>query len=247
MYQLFRLLQRTLLVSGLLIAAVQHVYAADGGISLSRTRIIFTSADKAQTLSMKNNGPRPYLVQSAIITAPDSRELAPFISTPPLFRLEANSQSAIRILRSGDAALPVDRESVFYFTAIAVPATDKPNQGHDATMSARLSVGIQNTIKLFYRPVGLAMTAEEAGGKLTFQQQNGKIQVNNPTPYYLTFSRLAFDGTDVNVREGVSMIAPFSQATYPAKGMVRQAQWSVINDYGGSSKLYQSAVQGGGK
>lgn len=44
MYQLFRLLQRTLLVSGLLIAAVQHVYAADGGISLSRTRIIFTSA-----------------------------------------------------------------------------------------------------------------------------------------------------------------------------------------------------------
>ncbi|WP_143111843.1 fimbrial biogenesis chaperone, partial [Klebsiella pneumoniae] len=94
MHQLFRLLQRTLLVSGLLIAAVQHVYAADGGISLSRTRIIFTSADKAQTLSMKNNGPRPYLVQSAIITAPDSRELAPFISTPPLFRLEANSQSA---------------------------------------------------------------------------------------------------------------------------------------------------------
>ncbi|MFH7093299.1 molecular chaperone, partial [Klebsiella pneumoniae] len=198
MHQLFRLLQRTLLVSGLLIAAVQHVYAADGGISLSRTRIIFTSADKAQTLSMKNNGPRPYLVQSAIITAPDSRELAPFISTPPLFRLEADSQSAIRILRRGDAALPADRESVFYFTAIAVPATDKPNQGHDATMSARLSVGIQNTIKLFYRPVGLAMTAEEAGGKLTFQQQNGKIQVNNPTPYYMTFSRLAFDVTDVN-------------------------------------------------
>ncbi|HDZ0822406.1 TPA: molecular chaperone, partial [Klebsiella pneumoniae] len=57
----------------------------------------------------------------------------------------------------------------------------------------------------------------------------------------------AFDGTDVNVRESVSMIAPFSQATFPAKGMVRQAQWSVINDYGGSSKLYQSAVQGGGK
>ncbi|WP_410316821.1 hypothetical protein [Klebsiella pneumoniae] len=51
----------------------------------------------------------------------------------------------------------------------------------------------------------------------------------------------------MNVREGVSMIAPFSQATFPAKGMVRQAQWSVINDYGGSSKLYQSAVQGGGK
>lgn len=56
MHQIFRLLQRTLLVSGLLIAAVQHVYAADGGISLSRTRIIFTSADKAQTLSMKIMG-----------------------------------------------------------------------------------------------------------------------------------------------------------------------------------------------
>jgi fimbrial chaperone protein len=237
--------QRALLMCGLLIAVTQGVYATEGGISLGRTRIIFESTDKGQTLTMKNQGARPYLVQSAVVTTPDGRELAPFITTPPLFRLEANSQSAIRILRNGDSPLPIDRESVFYFTAIAVPATGKPKEGEESSMAARLSVGIQNTIKLFYRPVGLTMSAEEAEGGLTFQQRNGNVQVNNPTPYYLTFSHLAFEGANVNVRDGVSMIAPFSQATYPVKGKVRQAQWSVINDYGGSSKLYKSAVQGG--
>jgi len=240
-------LQRTLLAFGLLIMVIPGAQAAEGGISLGRTRIVFTSIDKAQMLTMRNQSMRPYLVQSAVVMEPNGRGSAPFITTPPLFRLEANSQSAIRILREDDAKLPADRESVFYFTAIAVPATEKPKVEEDTAMAAKISIGIQNTIKLFYRPSGLAMTVEEAEGKLTFQQQQGKVLVNNPTPYYLTFSRLAFNGIDVNVRDNVSMIAPFSQVSYPVAGKAQQAQWSVINDYGGSSKPYQSTVQNGAK
>jgi len=240
-------LRRTLLACGLFITVIPASPAAEGGISLGRSRIVFTSVDKAQMMTMRNQSTRPYLVQSAVVAEPNGRGSAPFITTPPLFRLEANSQSAIRILRQDNATLPTDRESIFYFTAIAVPATEKPKDGEASTMEARLSIGIQNTIKLFYRPSGLAMTAEEAEGKLTFQQQQGIVQVNNPTPYYLTFSRLAFNGIDVNVRDNVSMIAPFSQASYPVAGKVSQAQWSVINDYGGSSQPYQSAVQSGAK
>lgn len=246
MRHIFCLLKRTLLISGLLIAAVPNLYAADGGIGLNRTRIIFNSADTAKTLSIINYGARPYLVQTAVITQPYDRELAPFISTPPLFRLEANSQSAIRILRKDSFSFPTDRESVFYFTAIAVPAIEQPKEGDGTSMQARLSVGIQNIIKLFYRPVGLAITPEVAEGKLTFQQLSGNVQVNNPTPYYITFSRLDFDGVNVNVKESVSMIAPFSHVKYPVKGTIRQAQWSVINDYGGSSKLYKATMEGRG-
>lgn len=247
MHFVYLYLRRILLVAGVMMVVGQGAVAAEGGISLSRTRIVFQSTDNAQTLTLQNHGSRPYLVQSAVVMTPGGRDPAPFLTTPPLFRLEGNSKNTLRILRQGDAALSADRESVFYFTAIAVPATAQPKEAEDASLAARISVGIQNTIKLFYRPAGLAMAPEEAHGRLTFHLQGGKVQVHNPSPYYLTFSRLAFDGTEVPVRDTESMIAPFSQVSYPVKGLVRQAQWTVINDYGGSSQQYQSAVLSGAK
>jgi fimbrial chaperone protein len=240
-------LRRALLVVGVMLAVSQEAAAGEGGISLSRTRIVFQSTDNAQTLTLQNHGSRPYLVQSAVVTTPGTRDPGPFLTTPPLFRLEANSKNTIRILRKGDVALPDDRESVFYFTAIAVPAIAQPKEADEASLAARISVGIQNTIKLFYRPAGLAMTPEEAHGRLTFHLQGGEVQVHNPTPYYLTFSRLAFDGTEIQVRDTVSMVAPFSQVSYPVKGQVRQAQWAVINDYGGNSPQFKAAVLSGAK
>ncbi|HGM5489488.1 TPA: molecular chaperone [Serratia fonticola] len=247
MHFVYFFLRRALLVAGVILAVNQGAGAADGGIGLSRTRVVFQSTDNAQTLTLQNHGSRPYLVQSAVVTAPGGRDPGPFLTTPPLFRLEANSKNTIRILRKGDVALPDDRESVFYFTAIAVPAIAQPKEADEASLAARISVGIQNTIKLFYRPAGLAMTPEEAQGRLTFHLQGGEVQVNNPTPYYLTFSRLAFDGSEIQVRDTVSMIAPFSQVSYPVKGPVRQAQWTVINDYGGNSTPFKATVLSGVK
>lgn len=218
----------------------------EGGISLSRTRIIYLSTDNTQTLTIQNQGSRPYLVQSAVVMSAEGHEMAPFITMPPLFRLEANSQNTLRILRKGDAVMPADRESIFYFTAIAIPGSAQPKEADTGSTAARVSVGIQNTIKLFYRPAGLAMTAEAAEGRLTFDYQADKVLVTNPTPYYLTLSRLIFDGTEVKVRESVPMIAPFSQAGYTVVGPVHQAQWTVINDYGGNSRLYSAPVSNGG-
>lgn len=246
MHFIHPLLCRILIVAGLLATCLHGAMAAEGGISLSRTRVIFQSTDNAQTLTLQNHGALPYLVQSAVLATPHGREPAPFLTTPPLFRLEGNSKNAIRILRKGDVALPDDRESVFYFSTIAVPSMTQPKEARDASLAARISVGIQNTIKLFYRPAGLAMTPEEAQGRLTFHLQGGKVQVSNPTPYYLTFSRLAFDGAEADVSRE-SMIAPFSQASYTAAGGVRQAQWTVINDFGGNSPLYKSALLSRGK
>ena len=240
-------LRRAGLVIGVVMLLIQSVAAADGGISLSRTRVIFQSTDTAQTLTIQNHGSLPYLVQSAVVLSPQGREAAPFLTTPPLFRLEENSKNTLRILRKDDAALPADRESVFYFTAVAVPAMTQPKGADDTLLAARISVGIQNTIKLFYRPAGLPVSAEEAPGRLTFQLHDGNVLVKNPTPYFLTFSRLAFDGNDTAIRDVVPMIGPFSQASYPVSGHVRKAQWTVINDYGGNSPLFSGVVHSGEK
>lgn len=217
-----------------------------GGISLNRTRVVFLSTDTTQSIAINNQGQRTYLVKSIVTTTPEGQEGAPFIVTPPLFRLEANSQNSLRILHQNTQELPTDRESVFYLSTIMVPSSQKPEASNAESMSARVSVGLQNIIKLFYRPTELSMTPEQAEKALIFTQQGKQVLVNNPTPYYQTFAQLTLDGVSVNVRNSISMIPPFSQVSYPIKGTVRQATWSVINDYGGSSQSYQAVVQNGG-
>lgn len=239
-------IQRLLMVVVLLTINMSVSIASDG-ISLSRTRIIFLSSDKAQSVTMRNHGEKPFLVQSGVISSLNERTPAPFLTTPPLFRLEGDSKSSLRILLKPGASLPSDRESVFYFTAIAVPAMRSLTDAADQGMTARLSVGLQNTIKLFYRPAGLPVTPEEAEGRLNFEYQNGRVAVINPTPYHLTFSRLKFDRLEVNVRQGVSMVPPFSQLEYATPSSVRQAEWMLINDHGGNSKTYKAEIKRGSK
>lgn len=242
---LIRFFIKSVLSGVLMSALVPGAMAAeqDGGISLSRTRVVLTSTDKAQSITIKNHGQRTYLVKSAIAATPGGQEPVPFIVTPPLFRLEANSQNTLRILRQDIQGLAKDRESVFYLSAIMVPSSEKPDISEADSMSARVSVGVQNIIKLFYRPAGLLMTPAQAEKALIFTQHSHQVQVRNPTPYYLTFAHLSLDGVTVNVRDSVSMIPPFAQISYPVSGVVHKAQWSVINDYGGNSQPHQAAVQ----
>ena len=245
MKNIINLMIKSVLVCMLMICAIAQATEQNGGVSLSRTRVVFLSTDSGQSIAINNHGQRTYLIKSTVTHTPEGQESAPFIVTPPLFRLEANSQNILRILPQNTQGLPNDRESVFYLSTFMVPASQKPDASTAESMSARVSVGLQNIIKLFYRPTELSMTPEQAEKALLFTQLGNQVQVKNPTPYYQTFAQLTLDGTLVNVRDSVSMIAPFSQVSYPVKGVVHQAQWSVINDYGGSSPAYQAVVQKG--
>ena len=240
------LFQRLLMVVVMITISMTASIASDG-ISLSRTRIIFMSSDKVQSLTIENHGVTPFLVQSAVMNSLDQHSAAPFLTTPPLFRLEGESKNTLRVLLKPGISLPSDRESVFYFTAIAVPAVRLETDASDQGMAARLSIGLQNTIKLFYRPTGLPLTPEEAEGRMDFKYQNGRVFVMNPTPYNLTFSRLKFDHSEFNVREGVSMVPPFSQIEYTAPSSVRLVEWSLINDYGGNSQTYKAEIKRGSR
>ena len=104
------LLKRMLMVFVLITINVTVSIASDG-ISLSRTRIIFLSSDKAQSLTMQNHGGTPFLVQSAVITSLNERTPAPFLTTPPLFRREGDSKPIIRILLKPGTSRPTDHRS----------------------------------------------------------------------------------------------------------------------------------------
>lgn len=225
-----RLLQ---VVPFLLITPSLPSLAGSGGISLGQTRVIFSSADKAQTLTVSNSEQRAYLVQTRVQNSQGGTSDTPFIVTPPLFSLQGNSRQLLRILPQ-DATLPTDRESLFYLSVAAIPAQAEP-----ATATDRLSVGVRFVIKLIYRPQSLALSAHAAPCLLAFSHQTHGVRISNPTAYFQTLGVLRINGHTVELDQQPAMVPPQSSITLPVAGPVNMVAWQTITDHGGLSPSCQ--------
>ena len=238
-----------LMTTFMILSSAPALQAAEGGLRLAQTRVIFNADRKNVPAAIKNNGQQIYLIKADVMNTPEGNNsalpVAPFMVTPPMFRLEKDSQSTVLIIRNGTASLPVDKESVFWLSFLAIPAVSKNDRVQENMTSAQVSVGIRNVIKLFYRPAGLSPSFEEAQEKLAFNRDNKRVTVSNPTPYYLTLASLSFNGRAVNLQDNNPMIAPFSSAVFPTEGAVSQVQWAVITDYGDMGQIHTAAVSTG--
>ncbi|TNH44174.1 fimbrial biogenesis chaperone [Photorhabdus luminescens] len=222
---------------GLGIIGTEFCQAA--GISLNKTRVIFTQGERAQTLTVVNTTPQAWLVQVRL-TEDQEKTTSAFVVTPPLFRLEANSQNSLRILPTfNQPPFPVDRESLGYIQMNAIPATQRM-MDEPVREQASMSVGMR--IKFFWRPHGLPMLPEEAYGQLRFQSQPDGIKACNPTPYFLSLDSLSLDGQTLDLNRYPSMIAPQDCVTYAGQEGKSSVSWSMINDYGGASNLFTGRV-----
>jgi P pilus assembly chaperone PapD len=163
-------------------AALQTANA--GGFSLDATRVIYNSAQKEATLNVNNSGSSPFLIQSWAET--QNGEKAPFFVTPPLFRLDANQQNLLRIIRVGEK-FPEDRESLYWLNVKAIPSRPE-------TEANTLQIAVKKRIKLIYRPTGLKGLPEEVASQLTWVQSGGHLTVNNPTPFYMNFFEIKVGG-----------------------------------------------------
>lgn len=205
-----------------------------GGVSFSRNRLVFPSSERSISLTVVNRGMDAkkdvFLVQAAVSKDPTQLRRAPFVVTPPLFRLEANSQNDMRIIPTA-ANLPTDRESVFYLAATVIPSTsDKGEQE-----GAQVAFATRTILKLFWRPQGLKMMPQDAPALMRFIYAEKMVVVKNPTPYYQSFSGLAFDGREQDLNNGSSMVAPFGELHIPVSMRVNRVTWQVMNDYGGTT------------
>lgn len=88
---------------------------AQAGIVMGGTRVVYQEGKREATMTVTNADMQtPYLVQSWVDNASaEDKRPAPFVVTPPLFRLEPEQQNVLRITFTG-GALPADRESMFW-------------------------------------------------------------------------------------------------------------------------------------
>lgn len=219
--------------------------AMAGGVGYSRNRLVYPAGEKAISISVSNGSDLTYLVQAGVSANPGTRVPAPFVVTPPLFRLEANGESVMRIVRTG-GEMPADRESVFYFVASTIPAQPAPDGKPlpAGQTGASLSIAMRTTLKLFWRPAGFTISPEKAPGMMRFVRVADGVVVKNPTPYYQSFALLEFDGKAQDIDQQPSMVPPFGELHFSATTPVQNVTWFVMNDFGGTTPKVTQAVVG---
>ncbi|NTY88598.1 molecular chaperone [Serratia fonticola] len=209
----------------LLAASLASAGVAQAGVVVGGTRLIYDGGKKESSLSVNNPDKTPYLIQSWVETTTGGAEKAPFMVTPPLFRLDGGQENVLRVVRAG-GNLPSDKESLYWMNIKSIPSVTKD------TNQNTLQIAVKTRIKLIYRPEGLKGVPEEQTEKLTWQRKGNSVQVTNPTPFYMNFQQVKVGGQEL---KEVTYVAPMGTATFalPAGVSGGSVSWKIISDYGG--------------
>ncbi|MCD0502951.1 molecular chaperone [Bordetella petrii] len=182
--------------------------AALAKVSLSHTRLILSAAKPEANPRVSNEGDRPVLLQ-LWLDAGDPRAdprhiLVPLLVTQPVLRLEPGATQRLRLLYTGRAGPPADRESVYWLNILEIPP--KPAGPY----ADRLQVSFRTRVKVFFRPAAMPAVDIPAHRALRFeyvgQGQGVALRISNPTPLHQTLLEVGI-GQGRGTR-GARMLAP---------------------------------------
>lgn len=208
------------------------INASYAGVIISGTRVIYNEGNKNVSINVKNPDKMPYLIQSWIDDFEEKKQ-SKFTITPPLFRLNPDKENTLRIFLT-EEGLPSNQESLFWLNIKTIPATEKTENS--------LQIAFKTQMKLIYRPKSLKdVNFEEEQKKLSWSKERGKVIVYNPTPYFMNFQTIKFNGKLV---DDVSYAKPFSTKSFDINdnnehGLI---SWELINDYGANVDLSEVRI-----
>ena len=221
-------------------SAISFSYSATASLVINATRVIYLSSAKEALVKVVNQGQQPLLIQSWLDNGhedvdPQTLDV-PFIASPPVSRVDPKQGLTVRLNWDGQP-LPSDRESVYWFNALEIPGKNK-----DAAKSNQLQIALKTRIKVFYRPVTLPGSADEAIQHLKWSLANKDKQIwataKNDSPYFVSLvgANIISGGKKYSIEP--DMVAPFSSASYEVKSLTtprfESVSWTAVNDYGGN-------------
>ncbi|MBE4892471.1 molecular chaperone [Enterobacter asburiae] len=219
------------LLSALLLTAV----TAHAGVIINGTRLVYQGEKKESSIGISNPDDIDYLVQSGVDTGLKRGGKAPFLITPPLFRLNAKEDNVLRVVRTG-GNMPEDRESLYWLNIKAIPSSR-----HEEGVNT-LQIAINTRIKLLYRPASIKGKPEEVADKLEWHREGNDLVVNNPTPFYMNFQSVTLNGQKV-AKATWAVPETSTRFALPANMNGNTVSWSVINDYGSISKTWSASIR----
>lgn len=203
------------------------------GIIVGATRVIYHAQNKEAELNVEaTQDSGAYLIQSWVDTG-EEKVKAPFVITPPLFRMDGGEENQLRIIYSGNP-LPADRESLFWVNVRSIPESDSDDT------SSKMQIAIKTRMKLLYRPEGLDNPPKDFSDQLKFKRSGSTLTVTNDSPWYAVFDNLKLGGHEIKDAEWV---APHSSVNLSISGLSgNQLSWQLINDYGGASDSSSTSI-----
>ena len=126
--------------------------SVSAGVIIGGTRIIFDGTKKEASIGITNPDNVPYLIQSWIDVQDEQSGKAPFIITPPLYRLDGGQKNLERIVMTG--SLPQGQESLFWLNIKAIPSASKQMNSLQIAVKTDFCIGdryrtvFQNNIEL---------------------------------------------------------------------------------------------------
>lgn len=208
-------------------------FTAAASVVIVGNRIIYPAQNQTVNIQLINRDNFPNVVQVWLDSGDEHSTpktgRAPFLLTPPMFRMAPHSGQNLRLQFIG-AALPQDKEAVFYLNTLQIPPIY-----HGEETQNQLVVMHRNRIKLFWRPAVLKGSPESMDKTTQAKIEHSELHVINNSGYFLSILQLALPGTKKRVITHSVMIAPGDTLSLPLPGESINAKTlslSWINDQG---------------
>ncbi|UIN20460.1 fimbrial biogenesis chaperone [Herbaspirillum frisingense] len=233
-------MKKASLLAGLIMVLV-FIASAQASVTMLGTRIIYPADASEQALRFSNPDDHPNLVQVWLDDgrSGDAHALSsPFLVIPPVFRVEPHGGQMVRLSYVG-AALPQDRESLFFLNFLQVPALKADSVGEN-----QLVLTVRSRMKLFYRPTALASEADAARAPdgLAFSIDStgsaATVVVDNSSAYHVVVQQATLlQGEQQQALARATVISPFQQLRWPLTRVPVERsdlrmQLRIVNDFG---------------
>lgn len=215
----------------IVLAGILMCASTQASIVMTGSRIIYPTDSREVSVQLTNRDDFPSVVQVWLDdgnaqSVPQTAN-APFVTTPPVFRLAARAGQTVRLRYVGKPAAQ-DRESLWWFNFIQIPPADKGVQADN-----QLLVLVRSRVKVLLRPKGLVGSPLEMASTSRVWIQNGKLFLRNNSGYYLALSALEVNGAGKKQRIQGETIAPWTTESWPTTiSLLGEARMRWINDQG---------------
>ncbi|CAD6074530.1 TPA: fimbrial chaperone [Escherichia coli] len=204
---------------------------AMGAFTLSGTRIIFPQGQNTTSFEITNNAGQTYGGQVWVDNGDNSKGIY-IIPQPAFFKVESGLKQMVRLIRTADARLPEDRESLFWLTVQEIPPVAKIAEGKNSGVT---SVAMGTRVKVLYRPTSLKDGRKDAEKKMELVQDGQTSVLKNATPYYMAVVGLRVDGRllrmNRDIQRQLGSMAPFSEIRLGEK-LNGKVTVEAIDDWG---------------
>ncbi|WP_317418728.1 MULTISPECIES: molecular chaperone [unclassified Morganella (in: enterobacteria)] len=210
-----------LIIIMIFISLSQFSYA---GILLGSTRVVIENGRNEGSVNVHNREDNNYLIQSWVL---DKSEVPTddIALTPPLFKLNANTSNALRIVITKD--LPQDRETLYWLNVKFIPSVKKSNLDNNS-----LSFALNNRIKIIYRPESLSgESINQAFEKIIIKKSGNALKIKNPTKYFINISKISINNKNI---KNPGYIEPETEVSLDLPGNNKNGnlEYILIDDLG---------------